>query len=186
MMQNVLTVLGIIAFVGACVVLGLLVNKIKHLRYTRAWQPIIGVIGGEVHEDPQGGGASSWISGRWKGYTIHARMTPQVRESEYSNYENLFAVGVAEQDGRSSWRTIPRIAVKILSDDDALGDRLRRAGVVARLEKARIRSAWFERHSRYLFVEEDVSPGWIPSPERFVELLDLAVDLARMQQESNA
>lgn len=185
MIDNVLTVIGLIAFVAACVAAGLVLNKFKHRRFTREWQPLIGVIGGEVHEDPQGGGASSWLAGQWKGHTIHARMTPAVREWEWSMHRNLFAVGVAEQDGRLNWRTIAGFSLDMACDDAAMGERLRQAGVIAKLEQAGRVTAWYERHSRYLFVEEDVAPEWVPPRERFVVLLDLAVELAQLQRQVN-
>ncbi len=185
-MENVLTVIGLIAFVALCFAAGLVLNKVKHLRYTRAWQPLIGVIGGTVHEDPQGGGASSWLAGQWKGYTIHARMSPGVRAWEWSIHRNLFAVGVAEQDGRASWRTTGGFSMDVTSEDRGLEERLRGAGVLARLLQASCLDARFERHSRYLFVEEDVAPEWVPPTSRFVVLLDLAVDLAQLQREANA
>src|SRR5262245_15214721 len=99
MMQNVLTVAGIIVFVYLCYRVGLIVNAFKHRRFTKAWQPLIPIIGGKVHEDPQGGGASSWLAGKWKGQTIHARMTPGVRPgsalgSSAGPLVNQFAVGV--------------------------------------------------------------------------------------------
>jgi hypothetical protein len=197
MMETVLTVVGLVVFVYLAYRVGKIVNAFKHRGFTRAWQPLVGIIGGKVHEDPQGGGASSWLAGQWKGKTIHARMTPGVRPAtpvgdSSGVLVNQFAVGVAEQKGRSSWTAERGFAltpgagqIVVKSKDEALAERLRAAGVVALLEAAQCGTARFEEHSGYLFVEEDVTPLWIPPPERFTVLLDLAVDLARVQAAVN-
>lgn len=109
-------------------------------------------------------------------------MTPQVQTVERSFLHNQFAVGVAEQKGRSSWRAD---RTEVSADDDALAERLQRAGVTALLEGAQCEVGRFDRPSGYLFVEETVDPLWVPPPERFVVLLDLAVKLARIQEEEN-
>jgi hypothetical protein len=182
MMSNIVTVLGLVVFVYACYRVGLVLNRFKHRRFVRVWQPLIGIINGTVHEDPQGGGATSWLAGQWKGYTIHASMTPNVRSFGYQHHENRFAVGVAEQDGRANWRTIGR---DVSSDDRALEEALRRDGLVRRLEAVGCSSAHFDRHLRYIFINEDTVPEWIPPPERFTVLLDLAVELARINAAAN-
>lgn len=61
------TVVGVLAFVFLAWHAGKLLNRFKHRRFTRVWQPLIGIIDGTAHEDPQGGGASSWLLGQWKG-----------------------------------------------------------------------------------------------------------------------
>lgn len=198
MTETLLAVAGLVLFVYAAYRVGKIVNGFKHRRFTQDWQPLVAIIGGKVHEDPQGGGASSWLAGRWKGMTIHARMTPEVRRGGTAGgsggaLENEFAVGVAEQKGRSSW-TAERSSsvspgggpIRIASKDAALAERLRAAGVAALLEAAQAATARFEPHSGYLFVEENVTPLWTPPPERFTVLLDLAVELARVQAAANA
>lgn len=198
MMETLLTVAGLVVFVYAAYRVGKIVSALKHRRFTQVWQPLAGIIGGKVHEDPQGGGASSWLAGRWKGLTIHARMTPGVRRGGTEGgsagaLENEFAVGVADQKGRSSWTaergfsvSSGRGPVKIASKDEALAERLRAAGVPALLEAAQATTARFDHHSGYLFVEEYVTPLLIPPPERFTVLLDVAVELARLQASANA
>lgn len=187
MIDNIVTVGGIVGFVYLCYRVGLVINKVKHWRFAREWQPLIGIINGTVHDDPQGGGASSYLVGQWKGETIHAHMSPQVRTYGSDVIENRFSIGVAEQHGHSSWRTVTFPELDLTSDDSAaIADRLRRAGVVALLRNAACVNARFERHSNYLFVEEIVTPLWCPPPERFVVLLDLAVELARAQRDVNA
>jgi hypothetical protein len=185
MIDNLITVVAIIGFVYLCYRVGLVINKVKHWRFTREWQPLIGIINGTVHEDPQGGGASSYLVGEWKGATIHARMSPQVRTYGSDVIENRFSIGVAEQHGHSSWQTVTFPELALTSDDTALADRLCRAGVVALLRNAACFNARFERHSNYVFIEEIVTPLWCPPPERFVVLLDLAVELAQVQRAVN-
>ncbi len=195
-MENVLAVVGLVVFVYLAYRVGKILNAFKHRRFTQAWQPLIGIVNGKVHEDPQGGGASSWLVGEWKSKTIHARMTPDVRSSDSTGdssgvLENRFAVGVPGQEGRASWSTARGFSlsgtgeITVSSADKALAERLGAAGVVALLEAAQCAGARFDHQSGYLFVEEDVSPLWTPPPARFTVLLDLAVELARLQAAAN-
>jgi hypothetical protein len=177
----ILSALGLVAFVAACFVVGLGVNKLKHARFVRAWQPLVPVIGGTVHQDPLGGGASSWLVGTWKGYVVHARMSPDTRSTEASNYRSMFAVGVAEVDGSAHWRADSRVR----SDDPVIQRQLGEAGVLERMRAAVVQEAMFDRHARTLFIEEDVYPAWCPHRERFIALLDLATDLARINAQVN-
>jgi hypothetical protein len=198
MSETLLVVVGLVVFVYLAYQGGKVLNSFKNRGFTRAWQPLVEIINGAVQEDPQGGGASSWLVGQWKGKTIHARMTPNVRSSDSTGdlpgvLQNQFAVGVANQTGRSSWHTDRSFAlspgagqITVSSKDEALAERLRAAGVVTLLEAAQCAVARFEQHSGYLFVEEEVTPLWIPPPERFIVLLDLAVELARAQAAVNA
>lgn len=194
-MENALTILGLVVFVYLAYRAGKILNAFKHRRFTHAWQPLVGIINGAVHEDPQGGGASSWLAGQWKGNTIHARMTPEVHRGGTAGGSagplvNEFAVGVADQKGRASWTAERGFAlngkgdIAINSKDAALAERLR-GEVVALLEAAQCGAARFEHHSGYVFVQEDVTPLWAPPPERFKVLLDLAVEVARVQAAVN-
>lgn len=183
MTDNLITVVGLIVFVYLCYRAGLIINKIKHWKYTREWQPLIRIIDGTVHQDPQGGGASSYLIGTWKGEAIHARMSPQVRTFGSDVIENRFSLALAGQDGRSSWHTMTFPELDLTSDDDpALAQRLRRAGVVPLLHNAACFNARYEAHTKCLFLEEVVTPLWVPPPQRFIVLLDLAVELARIQR----
>jgi hypothetical protein len=62
---------------------------------------------------------------------------------------------------------------------------LREAGVLALLQGASCVDVRFEHQTRYLYVNEIVTPLWAPPPERFVVLLDLAVELAHVQEGVN-
>ncbi|MCC6317388.1 MAG: hypothetical protein IT361_06800 [Gemmatimonadaceae bacterium] len=190
-METVVVVLGVVAFVVLAWRVGLLVNRFKHRRFVRAWQPLVGIIDGVVHEDPQGGGASSYLAGSWKGRTIHARMSPHVRSWEWQHHENRFGVGVANVAGRTSWMTTGDArqgerGLGVKSDDHALEERLHAAGVVERLRCIQCHSVHFESFSGYLFLEDTVEPLWAPPPERFVALLDAAVELARIHDQVNS
>lgn len=188
MTETIASVLGLAVFLFLAYQAGKVLNKFKHRRFTKAWQPLIAIMNGEVHEDPLGGGASSWLAGQWKGMTIHAKMSPEVRSMASSHHENRFSVGVAELDGRTNWRVDKRgipPQVDVISDDKALEDRLRAAGVLELCRQAQCHTARFDRSSRYLFIDEDVAPLWTPPPERFAVLLDLAVGLARAQSTVN-
>ncbi|MEW5918131.1 MAG: hypothetical protein AB1762_17140 [Gemmatimonadota bacterium] len=183
--DNITTVVGLIVFVYLCYRVGLIINRVKHWRYTRAWQPLVGVIKGTVHEDPQGGGASSYLVGEWKGHAIHARMSPHVTTYGSTVRENRFSVSIPDVDGPASWNTVNFPSLRITSDDMSLAARLRDAGVMELLHNAGSFDVGFEHHSRCLIVNEIVTPLWAPPPERFVVLLDLAVDLARVQRDLN-
>jgi hypothetical protein len=185
-LENILTVIGLALLLVAAYFVGRVLNQFKHRRFIQAWQPIQPVIDGTVHEDPGGGGASSWLVGRWKGRTIHARMTPDVRSGSgdsYSHHENRFAVGVADLKGTQDWSVGPsRGTLALHSDDPLLAERLVNAGALRLVENAGSQTARYSRHERALFLEEDVRPAWIPTEARFRLLLDTAVDLARAHE----
>lgn len=190
-MDNVFTVLGLVAFVVLAWRVGLLLNRFKHRRFVKAWQPLVGIIQGEVHEDPQGGGASSWLVGRWKGLTIHACMSHGVRSFEWQHHENRFAVGVTGLTGLTSWTTTGDarrgdLGLDVKSDDHALEERLRAAGLLERLKRLQCLSARFESHSGKLFLEDTVEPLWAPPPERFIALLNALAELAELQGQLGA
>jgi hypothetical protein len=62
-LENIVVVFGILAFLILAVFVGRGINRLKHWKYVRVWQPLIPIIGGTVHEDPLGGGASIWLVG---------------------------------------------------------------------------------------------------------------------------
>lgn len=189
MMDGMLTGLGVVAFVIAAWLVGSVVNRIRHRRFSRAWRPLIDVIDGTVHEDPQGGAATSWLVGSWKGHVIHASMSPHVRSTEWQHHENRFSVRVADQGGIASWRaelspaTFARLVVHC--DDPGLAQRLERAGVEALMRDAQCTVAHFDRHGGYVSIDENVSPAWIPPRERFICLLHVATALAGLQASIN-
>jgi hypothetical protein len=185
MMDNIITVIAIVLFVYLCYRVGLVVNKVRHWRYTREWRPLIDIINGTVHDDPQGGAAKSYLVGDWKGYKIHACMSPAVRTFGSDLVENRFSIGVADQDGRATWSSIAFPVLRITSDDAALAERLCDAGVLSLLQDAGAFDVRYDQHTRCLYVNEIVTPLWAPPPGRFLVLLDLAVALARAQSEAN-
>lgn len=190
MMEHILVLPGLVLFVVVAWQVGRVLNWFRHLRFTREWQPLIDVIGGTVHEDPQGGGATSWLVGSWKEHVIQASMTPQVRSFEWQHHENRFSVGVAGQRGAASWRAelSPGVGSRfeVQSDDAGLIERLERSDAERLMREAECTVARFDRHSELLFVDENPTPALIPSRERFVRLLDVATGLARIQDVLNA
>lgn len=190
-------VLGAVILAGFLAVLypaGKLLHRLKHAKFNRDWAPLIPVVGGTVHEDPQGGGATSWLVGTYRGRTIHARMSPDVRPLEVANYENRFAVGVAELDGAAHWRLVHLGAIvgvheagwKIETDDALLAGRLRGTGILEVLESVGRPDARYNRHERAVFLEVDVRPLRVPPRESFVALLEAAVRVAEVNERLNA
>lgn len=167
---------GLVVFVYLAYQAGKVLNRVKHAKFTRVWQPLLLIIGGTVHEDPGGGGATSWLVGTYKGRTIHARMAPDVGTQvgiDTVSKENRFAVGVANLPGAQHWRMSYEMSVvppgpsawRIHTDDAGLEDRLRRAGVIELVSPFGQPSVAYNTHEKSLFLEQDIRPHWVPPPD---------------------
>jgi hypothetical protein len=192
--DTVVGVVGLSVFLVLAYAGGRLINAGRHRRFTRDWQPLVPVIGGTVHEDPGGGGASSWLVGSFGGRTIHASMSPDIRRGEDSGYENRFSQGVAELDGHESWYLSHHAPLfgsgagewSIQAKEDSLAQRLTDAGVIDIARTVGPSTVSFDPHGRILRVEQDIRPLRVPSDARFRQLLDVALQLAVVNERTNA
>ena len=170
-------------------VIGGMIGRVKNRRFEKAWRPIMPVIeGAEVVAD-RGGGASSWLTGSYRGTPVFAQMTPDVARGgqiDTRGYENRFETGVRELTGAQDWSVrwtksmlgFGTTGWSINAADSALAARLESAGVreiVAPLGRGEVN---YRAQPATLVLHQDIRPRWVPEPARFQQELDVLVQLA--------
>jgi hypothetical protein len=193
--QNTLFGIAVLVpFLVLVFLLGFAINRFKNRRFTRAWAPLVPVIGGKIVEDG-GGGASSWLTGTWRGRTVRAGMVPDRNRysGESGSRYNSFEIAVLGLPGAADWRLEGKSPIlgfgpegwQIDTTDPALAERLRAAGAVALVERLGSPTVTYSRSARTLQFSEDAGPVWAPAPERFREELDILLQLAEIQERAN-
>lgn len=174
---------------------GFLLYRFKNRRFTQAWAPIVPLLNGKVTGDG-GGGATSWLSGTYRGQPVRAAMIPN--RNRYSGESgpryNYFEIALLEVPGRQDWSIEHKTPVlgfgqtgwQIDTDDAALRDRLNASGVIDEIARMGPEEIRYQARAKTLLYSEDVTPLWVPAPERFLEELELLMRLARVNREVNA
>jgi hypothetical protein len=170
--------------------IGKVIVRLKNAKFERAWRPLMPVLtGAKVVADQGGGGASSWLTGTYRGTSVFAEMTPDVGRgglTDSPGYENRFETGVRDLAGASDWSVrwseqflgFGTTGWVVSSDDPVLTEKLERAGVrelVASLGRGEVRYRTF---TSTLVLHQDIRPLWVPPPERFRTELDVLLELA--------
>lgn len=169
--------------------IGGMIGRMKNRRFERAWRPLMSSIDGAEVVADNGGGASSWLTGTYRGTPVFAQMTPDVRHGgaiQTSGLENRWEAGVRELPGKHDWSVVWSQAVfgfgetgwTVRTDDPALGARLENAGVreiAASLGRGAIR---YGARPQTLVLHEDIRPLWTPDAARFQQELDVLLELA--------
>lgn len=191
MLFGVIVTILFLIFVFA---LGFLITSFKNRRFTKAWSPLIPLIGGKVIADG-GGAASSWLSGTYRGQPVVATMVPNrnVFSGETGHSYNSFDVALREVPGKQDWKLEYKTPIlgfgqegwKIEADDPALRQRLQAAGLLDLVLPMGIQTLQFTARNRHLQLHEDVTPLWIPPPERFQQELEFLLAVARINAEVN-
>jgi hypothetical protein len=175
-------------------VLGRLIVRFQQARYAAAWGPIASVIDGTVVRDT-GGGATSYLSGTYRGRRVRATMMPDRNRYSGDNGNdryNDFEVMLLDVVGGSNWRLEHHTPVfgfgksgwQLDADDPAVAERLRRANPAARLYGAP--TIVYDRRGRSLALRDEVTPHIVPTPEAFTGQLELLLALAALNAEVNA
>lgn len=183
-----------IPFMVAVFFLGWAINRFKNRRFTRAWAPLVPIIGGKITED--GGGAStSWLSGTWRGRRVWASMTPgrALHSGESGVNYNEFEAAVLNLPGRHDWRIewkpsifgFGREGWQIETSDPGLEERLRAAGAMALVERMGFDTVTYKAREKNLRFSENAGSAWVPTPGRFQEELDVLLQLAEIQEKAN-
>lgn len=175
--------------------LGFLLNRFKNRRFTQAWRPLVRLINGKVIEDG-GGAATSWLTGRYLGQPVRAAMVPNRNRysGESGHYYNHFEVALLEVPGRQDWSIEYKTPIlgfgktgwQIETDDAALRDRLIAYGVIHEVARFGSPEIKYQARAKTLLYSEDVTPLWVPGPERFQEELELLLRLAGVNGEVNS
>lgn len=174
--------------------LGFLINRFKNRRFTYAWRPLVSLINGKVVEDG-GGAATSWLTGTYRGQRVRASMTPNRNRysTESGSYYNYFDITLLDVPGRQDWSIEYKTPIlgfgqtgwQIDTKDAALRDRLHASGVIDEIALMGPEEVRFQARAKTLLYSEDVTPLWVPAPERFQEELEFLLRLARVNAEVN-
>ena len=181
----------LIPFLVLVFLLGWLINRFKNRRFTRAWAPLVPLIGGTITEDG-GGAATSWLSGTWRGRRVRASMTPERNRysGESGHTYNYFEIALLDLPGGQDWQIEWKSSIlgigqegwRIDTADPALAERLRAAGVVAVVERMGFEAVTYSARTKTLLFSEDAGPVWVSLPERFREELDALLQLAEIHE----
>lgn len=177
----------LIIFIIGALIVGRFLSAAKNKRFAAAWAPLIPLIrSGTVHTDG-GGAATSWLTGTIQGKQVQASMIPgRNRYSESSDKYNYFAVALLGVPGQEDWRIVYQTATlgightgwHISTKDQTLATRLHDSGVMAALAHLGSPTIEYTVRSGQLQYSEDVTPRWVPTPERFQTALDLLLQIA--------
>lgn len=173
---------------------GWVLNRFKNARFTRAWVPLVPLIQGRIVQDG-GGAATSWLTGTYRGQPVRATMIPERNRysGESGHRYNYFDAALLKVPGGQDWSIEYKTAVfgfgqtgwKITTEDKALEARLHASGIVSLIEGFGPESVAYNRRESTLLFSEDVTPRWVPTPERFQEELELLLRLAKVNEEVN-
>ncbi len=175
--------------------LGKVIYEVKNRRFTRAWGPLVALVKGKVTGDA-GGGATSWLTGTFRGRRVQATMTPDRNRysGESGSRYNDFNVALLDVPGREDWALSYETSILgfgqtgwvIRTEDKALESNLNRLGLVALVAPFGSPAIEYSRQSKTLRYSEDAGPVWVPAPERFVAELELLLRLAEVNATANA
>ena len=171
---------------------GRLIARLRNARFTRDWAELVPtLVGAEVVPVRGGGAASSWLTGRYRGASVFASMTPDVGSggsSDVHRLENRFETGLRELRGAHDWSVewteavlgLGRTGWQLRADDAALRERLERAGVreiVGPLGRGAVR---FGARAGTLVLHQDIRPYRTLPAERFRQSLDVLLRLSEV------
>jgi hypothetical protein len=188
---------------------GVLLYKFKNMRFVKAWQPLVPIIGGSIRGDG-GGAATSWLSGTYKGKDVHASMSPNANDSGRSGSTmtgfafNAFELILRDVPGTQDWSITYHIPLlggagqewRISTKDTALQERLQAQGIVNLVASLGYPSAAavgaglpvlrYTAREAQLHYREDAGSEWLPTPDRFREELETLLRVASINAQVNA
>ena len=187
-------VVVLIIFMIFVFALGFAINSFKNRRFTRAWAPLVPLIGGKVVEDG-GGAASSWLIGTYRDQQVAAQMTPNrnLYSGETGHDYNHFDVALRNVPGKQDWSVEYKTAIlgfgqtgwQIEAEDPALQQRLHASGILDHITRMGGMSVTYRKSERLLRYSEDITPLWISPPERFQQELEFLLLLKRINEQTN-
>lgn len=196
----VLVIFLAIVFVG-----GYFLYKFKNSRLTKAWGPLVHIVDGKVVGDG-GGGATSWLVGTYKGRKVQAAMTPNrnvyssTGDMDSSASYNDFEVALADVKGKQDWNVtyvrkimgMGKEGWRVQSADPSVQAGLDAAGVIPLVAPFGIPTSHitlptleFNRREELLRYRYDAGSSWTPSPQVFVEHLEMLLQLADVNTRVN-
>ena len=163
-------------------------------RYDKALAHLRPLIEGAARSD----GNSGLLAGTFQGRDVYVAVSPGTTtyrgfERNGEGQKNVFEIELRGVPGGRDWRVgygrawgVGRAEWRAEAGDDALADRLRRAGVVELLSGM---GNWplveYRAGRGALVYSEDIHPHLAPTGERFRQQLELLVALADINEQSN-
>jgi hypothetical protein len=183
----------LIIFLVCAFGVGRLLSAWKNRRFTAAWASLVPLINGTVHHDG-GGAATSWLTGTYRGKRVKATIMPgRNRYTEGGGRYNYFDVALLDIPGQQNWRIVYQTALlglghtgwDIKTEDQILRVRLEEMGIMAELARLGTPTIEYSAQRHTLLYSEDITPRWVPTPERFQEALEMLLRFAaeRITQE---
>lgn len=199
----IIGVVGLALFLVAVFAVGKLVYAWRDAGLTRAWGPLPRVVQqGKIVGD-EGGGASSWLTGTYRGQSMAAKMSPGallVTDADGGSGEryNSFQVIALNVKGRSGWKLIWQPPIigdgpgtwRLETKDAALKQALTNEGLIPLVDAFAPRLKFipvvaYNRGQEQLVYEEDAGADYTPTSERFVEQLDFVQRLVELNGRLN-
>lgn len=184
----------LVVFLIVALVVGRFLSAFKNRRFTQAWSPLVPVINGKIVHDG-GGAATSWLTGNYGGKSVQASMIPDrnLYQEEGGSRYNYFDVALVDLPGKQNWRIEYKTPVmglgangwQIKAEDSNLDLRLQQSGVVDMLARFGTPTIEYMARTRTLRYSEDITPRWVPTPERFQEELEVLLLLATINADAN-
>jgi hypothetical protein len=181
-------VLVLIPFLIGAYCIGRLVAAWHNRRYTAAWSPLIALINGTVRNNT--GGDISWLDGTYRGSRVQASMAPHsgMHRSFYvdNRYFNDFTVELPNVPGDQDWKILNQAANftskvtgwRVVTEDLRLQACMQQTGILTELARFDRPSFRYDARTHTLQYREDITPRWIPTPQRFQEILEIMLRLA--------
>lgn len=194
----------LVIFLALVAAAGVLLYRIKNARFTRAWAPLVPVIGGRIRGDG-GGAATSFLVGSYLHHDVEASMSPNagavggVGETSTGVAHNAFEIKLGGVSGRSDWRLLgPRAGTgqwRIDTADEELRQRLAASDLIIRvaalghpshaITTVGLPVLRFVSGHAMLHYREDAGPVVVPSAQRFRQELDTLLGVVALNSSVN-
>jgi hypothetical protein len=186
--------LVLVPFLIGAYVIGRLFAAWHNRRYTAAWAPLVPLINGQVRNNT--GGDVSWLDGAFKGQSVHVSMSPNSGRSRFrgdnSRY-NDFSIELTGVAGQLDWQIkypsasllVPSEGWRVVTQDPKFEAHLQASGIIVELAKFGRPSFKFDARTQTLTYREDITPYWIPTPQRFEEILAFLLRLSASSAPQN-
>ncbi len=188
-------ILVLAVFLVVCYVIGKTVARVKNRWFAGVWSPLVPLLDGAQVMGDGGVATTSRLSGRYRGASVHALMTPNVQRNHYAQHDNgnQFDVVIENVPGAEDWSIVWELGLPLVRDaswvvrpsGSPLGDRLVSAGVIAHVEPFGRASTHYRARDQVIEWSGFIEPRVILSPEQFRQLLDALVALEVVNRRVN-
>lgn len=183
-------------------IFGYLLYRFKNARLTNAWGPLVSQVNGKVAGDG-GGGATSWLTGNYRGHNVQASMVPN--RNMYSGDEgggryHYFDVALAGVSGGHDWSVqfdrailgVGQTGWRVHTKNPALQAALEAADVVSLVAPLgeppqHLAGPTLEYNSRTKLLRYAADNGatWTPTPQLFTGQLEMLIKAAEINARVN-